>query len=125
MKLGNPNESYIQCLTWFNSQYDNASESEQENNRNQMKTDWNLQDGCQALQKQIQEVQLFEALTNAAIVDVDAIDIAVTVLMNMFMKSDMRKLMVRIGTAMSKYSGGRRLDCRRLRQIDREILNSE
>ena len=46
-----------------------------------MKADWNLHDGWQALQEQVEEGQLFAALTNAAISDVDAVDIAVSVLM--------------------------------------------
>ena len=46
-----------------------------------MKADWNLQDGWQALQERIEEGQLFAALANAAILDVDEVDIAVTVLM--------------------------------------------
>ena len=41
----------------------------------------NLQDGWQSLQEQIEEGQLLAALANAAIPDVDAVDIAVTVLM--------------------------------------------
>ena len=45
-----------------------------------MKADWNLHDGWQALQEQVEEGQLFAALTNAAISDVDAVDIAVSVL---------------------------------------------
>ena len=46
-----------------------------------MKADWNLHDGWQSLQEQVEEGQLFAALTNAAISDVDAVDIAVSVLM--------------------------------------------
>ena len=45
-----------------------------------MKADWNLHDGWQSLQEQVEEGQLFAALTNASISDVDAIDIAVSVL---------------------------------------------
>jgi len=47
-----------------------------------MKVSWNLQDGWQALPEQIEEGQLFAALTNVAIPGVDAVDMAVTVLMN-------------------------------------------
>ena len=68
--------SVVQLAIW---RYIRAREREE--NRNQMKFDWNLQDGWQALQEQIEEGQLFAALTNAAIPDVDAVDIAVTVLM--------------------------------------------
>ena len=84
-KLSNPNESYIQCLAWFSSRYGNTSEPEREENHNQMKADWNLHDGWQSLQEQVEEGQLFAALTNAAISDVDAVDIAVSVLMKTVM----------------------------------------
>ena len=80
-KLSNPNEAYIQCLAWFSSRYGDTSEPEREENRNRMKADWNLHDGWQALQEQVEEGQLFAALTNAAISDVDAVDIAISVLM--------------------------------------------
>ena len=56
-------------------------QSQREENWNQMKADWNLHDRWQSLQEQVEEGQLFAALANAAISDVDAVDIAVSVLM--------------------------------------------
>ena len=51
-----------------------TSKPEQEDNKKRMKAVWSAQDRWQALQMQLKERQLYAALTNALISNVDLVD---------------------------------------------------
>lgn len=81
-RVGHLNETYLDCLTWFTSRYGMTSEPEREDNKKRMKAPWAVQDGWTALQTQLEEGQLYAALTNAPISDVDMVDMCISVLMD-------------------------------------------
>ena len=80
-RLSHPNEPYLDCVGWFVAKYGDTTEPEREDNRQRMRATWQLADGFNKLQKQIEEGMLYALVTNAPIPQADVIDIAITVMM--------------------------------------------